>query len=770
MNIKRLLALWLTAALLLGGLSAHGAETGEKVNLFQNSGFEKMTTEKGQYDDFGTGKPNAWGSFNGWTDDTVNNQSKRTRLTKENPHSGSYCTNIRLPADVNNAPSVSQTVQNLVPGGIYEIGFHARSPKYASEFFLQITFYKNGEMVRTQNMLRTLPSPAWKEYKLQFPFPEDADSMLVLFKLGGYGDIYLDDVFLYKVSDKPVYTLETDAVFYYSDDPTPCVATVNAISERNAAVTFILKDDRNREVLRRENVAFSGKCAVWEYPLASIAKEKKGYTLEAHVTENGETTLLTETVYRYPRPSRLRNDGVYLKDGQPFMPVIAHGINADQLAKCKEAGINVVTISYWYADYETDETRIKTILKQVKNNGLMAIVGLYRKMMPAGADYNIGNATRLIMAIDADPELKDVVYAYSMMDEPLQNDAWCDAELEKGYKLIRDLDDDIPVLTVDCSNLASVTKRNMNYCDIYSCDAYYAGNGELSHWPGEMVKLAADVAKEGQRSVYHLTMAFYWRNEFPTGEEIRHMLYQAFLNGAKGVGYYTINDATPKFDANGKIEKDKDGNEIHLALYETDRWAPLCRFGTGDLLLARDHFVFGEGETVSEISGEGYTGHIWEKDNKTYVLLLSGSETETKTVTVEMPYTSFLLGKYGEEPDKCIETGGITYTLSPRECVLFVCEETETGVLRLYREDDTETTSLKKGETIRAEIVTGRDTEFLVSHLGLYANGGNELVLFKHFTKRENGLCNTWTCTFAVPSDGLSYKAFFWNGLAPYYA
>ena len=768
MKIKRLLALWLTAALLSGGLSAHGAETGEKVNLFQNSGFEKMTTEKGQYDDFGTGKPNAWGSFNGWTDDTVNNQSKRTRLTKENPHSGSYCTNIRLPADVNNAPSVSQTVQNLVPGGIYEIGFHARSPKYASEFFLQITFYKNGEMVRTQNMLRTLPSPAWKEYKLQFPFPEDADSMLVLFKLGGYGDIYLDDVFLYKVSDKPVYTLETDAVFYYSDDPTPCVATVYAVSEEVAKVSFVLKNDRNKEVLRKDGVSFSEKKAIWEFPLECIEKEKKGYTLEAYVEVNGETTLLTETVYRYKRPSRLRSDGVYLKDGQPFMPVIAHGINADQLAKCKEAGINVVTISYWYADYETDETRIKKILKQVKDNGLMAIVGLYRKMVPAGSDYNLSNTTRVVMAIDADPELKSAVYAYSMMDEPLQNDAWCDAELEAGYKLIRDLDNDIPVLTVDCSNKASVTKRNISYCDIYSCDAYYTGNGPLSSWPGEMVKLAADVAAEGNRTVYHLTQAFEWLNRgtddcLPTSAEIRHMIYQAFLNGAKGVGYYTISDSVYKRDENGEFVTDANGNKQQIPLYESDLWQGLCAFGTGDLPIAAEHFVLGMGTKISDVDGEGHTGRIWERDGKAYVLLLSESETENKTVSVSLPYQTCRLSAYGKAPHALIENGKIEYTLSPRECMLFICEEI--GVMHFFRADGTLAESPKKGETIRAEVLTDADAAVSVPLLAAYS--ANELSMLDVLAKSDAAFADEWTCTFEVPADGLTYKAFLWDDMKP---
>lgn len=780
--MKRLLALWLVAALLSGGLTATGAETEEKVNLFQNPGFEEMTPEKETYDDFNVGKPIVWGSFNGWTDDSANNQAKRARHTKEIPHGGStYCANIRLPAGYRNSPYVSQTVKNLAPGGIYEIGFHARSPKYASEFLLQITFYKNGETVRTQNMLRTLPSPSWKEYKLQFPFPEDADSMLVQFKLGGYGDIYLDDVFLYKVSDKPVYTLETDAVFYYSDDLTPAVAKVVAENPGNATASFVLKEG-NTVVADSDPVSFNSGAAKWEFPVFTMQKEKTAYTLEVTVTKNGEKTLLTEEIYRYPRPSRLRSDGVYLKNGEPFVPVMAHGINNEHLAKCKEAGINVVTVSYWYTFYdeytESGVRRIDYILEQLDKYDLMGIIGLYRYMMPSGAEVNLNNTKKLIGHLNKH-EHRDHIFAYSMMDEPLQNDAWCDATLKKGYREIRDLDKDIPVLTVDCSDKASITKRNISYCDIYSCDAYYDGNGELAKWPGEMVALAKSVADEGQRTVYHLTQAFAWdgrSNILPTADEVRHMIYQAFLNGAQGVGYYTFSEAwgaynRERVDLAGNPILNSDGSKQYgrYPLHEKDDfWPGFCKFGTGDLPLAADHFVLGKGEKLSDIKGDGFCGRTFTLDGKLYALILNEND-KPKTVSVALPFEGGAVAAYYGETKYALSTDSkiLSVPLAARECVLLESEERSLtfNSVCFYKEDGTPQDTPQKGETVIARVQIPKDKEITYALLGSFAKSEmKELIHILTLQEEETEEpFRIFSAKFTVPQSGLTYKAFMWD-------
>ncbi len=765
--MKRLIALWLVAALLSGGLTATGAETEEKVNLFQNPGFEEATFEKGPYDAFdaSVGKPKNWGSFNGWTDDAVNNAGIRARWTTNEVKFGSRCANIRLDPGVSNIPQVNQIVSDLTPGGIYEIGFFAKSLKGTSAFYLAIHFMKDGEVLRSQSMLRTLPDKTWTKYSLKFPFPDDADSMRVEFSLSGYGDIYLDDVFLYKISDKPVFALETDAVFYYSDDPTLAVAKVSAENPGEATASFVLKEGNAVVGSSKEDISFADGVAKWEFPISLMVKEKAAYTLETTVTKNGEKTLLTKEVYRYPRPSRLRSDGVYLKNGEPFVPVIGHSADAEHFEKCKEAGINVVTIGYWYAFYDeyiegTKIRRIDYVLDLLDQYDLMGIICLYRYMLPSGDSANKQNTTDLLLHL-ADHKHRDHIFAYDMMDEPLQNDVWCDEELQYGYKRIRDLDGEIPVITVDCSDNPSTIKRNMSYCDIYMCDAYYAGNGELSHWPGEIIALTKSVAEEGGRSVYHLTQAFEWNGQFPNDNEIRHMLYQAFLNGAQGVGYFKISNAVYKRDESGEVIKDAGGNIQLDHLVNSDRWPGLCAFGTGDLPIAADHFVLGKYPKIADIDGEGYTGRIWEKDGEAYVLLLSESETENKTVSVFLPYETFCLSEYGEAPHALIENGKIEYTLSPRECMLFVCEEI--GVLHLLREDGTVAESPKKGETIRAEVLKKADAEISIPLLAAYAAEGGELVALEALIKNDGDICDTFTCTFEVPDDGLSYKAFLWD-------
>lgn len=752
---KRTLCVLLLAALLWGGLptgtvfaSDRGADvvtTGE--NLLLNSGFEEIDAE--------TGKPTVWTTFNGWTDD-ANPTATRQVHTKNNPFSDMYCAKIWIDR-TGNYPSVQQTVENLVPGGIYSIGYWARADVPNRERFqIQLEYKKNGEAVRDITTLACIPTTTWTLQNQDFTVPEDVDSAVVKFKLGGINSVYIDDVFLKFVSEKPNYTLDTDAVYYYTDDESPAVATVYAEESGEETVSFALKDGAET-VAMQENIPFTDGEASFSFSVSEhLKKAKKAYTVEARISDE-ENTVLTKSVYRYDRPTRLREDGTYVLNGKTIVPVIGHGVNVSEYDKVKEAGINVVTVSYWYADLGTSEgtSRINSVLQALHDNNLMGIIGLYCNMMPSGHSYNKSNTAKIVSYL-ANHKYRDNIYAYSMMDEPIQNDrAGGDIALREGYKQIRDLDSEIPILTVDAHSVKSETKRVTDYCDIYSCDAYYAGNGALAAWPGEIVARSVEVANLGKRPVYHLTQAFDWRAQFPTASEITHMLCQAFLAGAKGIGYYTITHATT----------DEDGNDVPL--YNTDRWSGLVEFSEGIMPVLLEHFGEGKYGTVSNSKGKGYSAEIWNKNETLYVLLLNNTDDAVET-NVKIPFSEFVLSNFAGDAIKISENGECTYTVPGRGYVLLTAEEL--GKIKFFDASGAYVPNPGAGQNLLAYLHLSGQPE-VRGYVAAFSETGTELLKIHVMEKTVFSKYVTYAAQVTVPTSGAKYKTYLWNtAMNPYKA
>ncbi len=747
---KRILCVLLLAVLLLGGLPARGSlaasgGTGtvvmaadENENLLLNSGFEEIDAE--------TGKPTVWSTFNGWTDDTAPTATRQVH-TKENPHTGDYCAKIWIDHNRNN-PYVLQTVTDLVPGGTYSVGYWICSNTDGGGLFqIQLDYQKDGETVHQLTTLPSITTTSWTLYSQEFSVPEDVDSVQVLFKLCGINTVYIDDVFFRFVSEKTNYSLDTDAVFYYTDDESPAVATVYAEEAGNKTVNFVLKDG-TETVAAQENVSFSeGKASFTFSVQEHLKKAKTAYTVEAAVS--GEETVLSKTVYRYDRPSRLREDGTYVLNGKTIVPVIGHGVNVSEYAKVKEAGINVVTVSYWYADLGTSDgtSRIDSVLQSLHDNDLMGIIGLYRQMLPSGHSYNKSNTAKVISYL-ANHRYRDHIYAYSMMDEPIQNDRPAgDRLLESGYKQIRDLDGEIPVLTVDAHTAKSETKRVTDYCDIYSCDAYYAGNGALASWPGEMVTLSKEVADLGKRPVYHLTQAFDWREQFPTSGEIVHMLCQSLLAGAKGIGYYTITHATT----------DEDGNDVPL--YNTDRWPGLVEFAVGDMPPLLEHFGEGKYQAVSNIKGEGYSGETWNKNETLHILLLNNTDDAVQAA-VKLPFQDFVLSNLAGEVIETGETGEFTCSIPGRGYVLLAAEEA--GKTKFFDASGTYVPNPGAGQSLSARLHLLGQPE-VRGYVAAFTEAGTELLSMHVMDKTVFSEHVTLAAQVTVPAEDAEYKTFLWN-------
>ncbi len=731
------------------------AASGE-TNLFLNADFEKLTQKDGR-----TIAEN-WGFWDAyWTD-----------ISSESPHSGSTCIMIQN-LENNRNPRITQILGTVVPGDVYSAGYYIRASKKlggSGGFSFRFVYYDTdgNEMTAVSGKtLTSFPSDAWTEYKQTFTVPEGADSLRVDLQLNGAGIVYIDDVFFIHTEKGSAFSIDSNAVFYYSDSVSLVeIEVTDAGGEGTAAVFALLKGEKTvQEAVTKD---FVGRKAIFSFPVSTLTSFLEPYTVSVTVLKStGNTEKLTREIYKVKRPSRLSKDGIYYKkDGTPFVPIIGYHVDVpgdlvlpsqDHFAKCKQIGINVITLSYWYSDYNYFETRMKPTLEKAKEYGLMVLVALYRGMLPGGHEYNLENTKKVVNAL-ADHE---AVFAFTLMDEPLLHDrVSAEFTMLPGYLAVRSLNDSIPVLTVDHRSSLRDYKRIANYCDIVMSDAYpttaAASGGQFSYVKNN-VSLARKAASMGERTVYSLVQAFNWEEYgyFPTASETLHFVYQSLFAGAQGIGYFAISDA----------DTDSDGNTIPL--FKTDRWAELQERCNREIPIALSHFIENKGRNATDLSGDGYSARHWKSRDEEYILLINEENAE-KAVEFPVAQAFFFAAPYGRDIT-CGGTDGILrYTLAAGEAVLLTLSDEK--VMRIFTADDMPAEELLPGEEMRLEVLMPPSESVQKLSLALYQTqtGKTELLNLYILENPASKVLNTVHKSFAVPdAEGLSWKLFWWNGLAP---
>ena len=473
---------------------------------------------------------------------------------------------------------------------------------------VDIFFYNSSNSIITSYSIRVWVSSEWEDFSQSFHAPEGTTSAIFYFYKAWGSLVYFDNASLVRSGGRTQFELTTDEVFYYSDRTGDGIAAVEANLVHfpglsSSKVDFYFKDG-SYTVNSKTNVAFQEGKACYTYPMSYFAENEKEYTLLAVVKDAGgsEIIRLSQSLFKYDRPAKISSDGIYLKDGEPFNPVFAYHVNVNDYKYCAEAGINVVELSYWYCDYLADPGRIDRVLAELEKYNLMGMVSLYRNMIPAGHDYNIENTKRIVSRLKGNP----YVFAYSVMDEPMHNNKINpEDDLFIAYKTIRDIDSDTPIYLVENIGNEKQLKKAEKYCDIFAVDPYPAGNGAKENYVLRRIKNAMELAN-GVKPVYSLIQTFDWREYFPTADDIRHMVYQSFAAGAKGIGYFCIENAAETQN-----------------LYETDRWPGLKAFAEDELDFIFDAFVNKKYNEVYSYEDENILYRGWETDNYIKMIALN---------------------------------------------------------------------------------------------------------------------------------------------------
>ncbi len=479
---------------------------------------------------------------------------------------------------------------------------------------------------------------------------------------GTAGTVYVDDVRLIKTAEagNAPFDFLTDDAFYYTDRTRDGVATAylhydDYPDKANHTVDFafldgdkVLKEEKGvpfgnafyryglSEKGRDQNEATSfmekghnALRAYFYYPMDLLSKKQHDYTVTATVRDAGgnEVESFRQRVCKYDRPSNLREDGVFLKDGKPFVPKIHYHLDMEHIEQAVEAGFNTISIDLQTAGtYMSNSKKLMDALALAEKYDLMLTVGLYHNMDAAGSIANYEKSQELCKFLKDN----DRILYYLVMDEPQLYFAVTNEDLYNSYRVIRDNDPDTPVAFVDV--FLDAVSDSGRFCDVLLRDCYPApANGIYASAVRDTVDIT--YSEMGYEKPVGMVLQTYEQRGgyYPSLEDIRFTTYQSFFGGAKLYGYFSISDALNFYNERTDIP-------ANSPLFMHPEWEQIRDFMMNESVEADKAFITGEYPTVYEKRGEDVWYKLYAGADGLYLAVLNVTEGD---VIADIPIRDF---------------------------------------------------------------------------------------------------------------------------------
>lgn len=508
---------------------------------------------------------------------------------------------------------------DLIPGASYQLSawiyIEEDMPGYSS---IKIEFYNDKpkddpERHYSEGRMGQVKTTGkqWIQVLHSFTAPAEATRIKVYPRCYGLGTFWVDDVMLCNTVKPSGVSVTTDEVFYYSDHTAPGVATgvLNTAvypEIAGSSIDFRLTKDGTVIYEKLGVPTVDGK-ANFMYDVALLTEKKAEYKIE--VSAAGHTNEWK--IYKYDRPTYLGADGVYKKNGKVINPIFAYRYGTGEFESGVQNGIVVAQLGM-PTDREGDElvAYLKQNLDAAHEAGAMNMVALYRNMLPAGNDKNIETTKIVVEALKDHPAL----FAWMVMDETFNHIPNPYEDLRKSYVTIRNIDPNHPVFVAEATDKMAEAGR---YVDILCIDPYPGNHDAPETFVAQQTKKAFNAVK-GRKPVYSLLQAIDWQGYWPTGDEMRNMIYQSLIAGGSSFGYYKFRDSIGTTD-----------------LDETDVWPYITSFAQNEQQDAFDAFVYDKYPIFSDVKNDDYWAVSFVKNGILHLVVLNRKNTE-QTATIAL--------------------------------------------------------------------------------------------------------------------------------------
>ncbi len=605
-----------------------------KENLFTNGSFEEV--------DAGGAPVGGWASYGGAWNDMVQ--------IVDGGYDGKKC--VRLKTDNDKAhPWVFKEDMTVKAGMEYQVSVWLKTVTESASGprpRLKIEFYdKDGtNFFSSQSENFPMTYGVWHQKSCRFTAPMGAVRAKIYLRMYYAGEICYDDAQCYEIGEASRLLYEGDTFFYTEwKEGTFGVSVNTGVYEPTGREVVDIRLKDGETVLASRLGASPMPEAMFRFDIASLAEIGKEYTAEAtlYSAPGGEVIEVTSwPVYRFNRPKMITEDGNFIVNGEQFNPVWGYHVYAsdDKMKLAKAAGINV--IQGGGASLES----AKAYLDLAQENGLMATLLLYSGMKSAGTEGKVENTIEMVTELKDHPAL----FGYLIMDEPFLHMSDPYPDLQNAYKIIRQIDDVHPVIIQELESTGS-TKYTAATSDLllihhYACKADLMADARWGMEGSALVirRMMDDLSETHvNRKVVHFLGQSFGNSDkdtaqssgsgyyLPTIDEAKSHIYQAFIEGMDGIGYYSLEEA-------------------NWHVKDTPLYEPLCDFAKEyDLLY--DAFVYDKGTLFNKELAGNVWWYTFSMDGALYVIAMNVDEAAHE---VQIPLTS-INGK--------IKVGAFTATL-----------------------------------------------------------------------------------------------------------
>lgn len=598
----RMMSILFGFAMLLVGLCLCPGNAKAGDNLLENPGFELTQA----------GIPESWLAKDGWATGAVAGSQAAAR-------SGSNGLELRTTST--NDFWVRQIVE-VEAGATYELsGWMISAYTSNGKGQIKVEFYKDTTDSlgwKGQVFSGNLDSyDDWEHVKLEATIPEDANLAQVFFRMYGPGWAYYDDVSFEKLEYEPGVFVTTDEMFYYdtmtSGTVRGTIRPSDGIYGDKTVEVKLYPRDGGATVLHDTYLTATEQFHyVFDPRLMTV---RLPYTLE--VTLRSDQNEILEqgsvTIYRWERPTALREDGVLIVNGEPFLPRIGYHVPIEDYPYVDET-INAV---------QGDTTKVSNAiteeqLDEAHANGLKVFFPLYPDVGnlegPKGYSYVVDKVTTF----------KDhpAIIGWMLHDEPnkyLQIRPSILEDLAELYRIVRTIDSVHPTyMTVNDSALFDPFFK---VTDIIVVDPYPLPNIPITYVSKHVTEAKA---LHPHKPVYSILQSFMLPGSprwpyLPNITELRNMAYQSVLGGVHGLGYYSFTD--PGWDLMDSV--------LYPGLVEfTDTEIPHL---SGIIL---------NGEKLQDFRNPAFQWGLWEMDDRFYAAAVNVTGV-SQTVTIPIPSDAY---------------------------------------------------------------------------------------------------------------------------------
>ena len=326
---------------------------------------------------------------------------------------------------------------------------------------------------------------------------------------------------------RPAWELSADRSYYTVEDEIRFRLRRNRRGDTTIPATVELR--RGVEVLDRVDANMVGQEVSGVFAAYDLPEGRYWLTARWQDPVHGADSLAVPCEKFAPAAREVKIDlfsQSLLVNGEPFFPIGLYWLRADILAPMRQLHFN--SGDYYY---KLRGEEVASLMDAAAVEGMQILLELteYARQKPE-PDY------RAIAALVKRYRQHPALLAWYLVDEPDET-KMAPASALAMYELIRELDPYHPVYLVN--NRPHTYAAYLGASDILAIDVYPIPNYPITQVGNYMQR--ARWTSLGQKPVWLIAQAFggveHWPRS-PTAGELRNMIYQGLVGGAKGVLFY----------------------------------------------------------------------------------------------------------------------------------------------------------------------------------------------------------------------------------------